>query len=44
MVPIAGLLALVLLVGVSSKRFGLGTRLLLLAGICGLLLLLYVGQ
>ena len=44
MAPIVALLALVLLLGVSHKRFALGTRLALVAGICGLLLLLYVGS
>jgi hypothetical protein len=43
MAAIAALLVLLLLVGVRSKRFGLGTRLLLAAGICGLLLALYLG-
>jgi hypothetical protein len=42
MAPIAALLLLILAVGVISKRFGLGTFLLLGAGIGVLLLLLYV--
>ena len=44
MAPIAALLVLILAIGVTAKRFSLGTFLLLGAGICGLLLLLYLGS